>query len=544
MSTAICGARAQTAISAASCNTSDVQTAINKATEGQTVTIPSGTCTWISGVTISGKGIVLEGAGAGRIIAISSSTLTIGTGSKTLIVSSTLVSGALTITNGETLTLSETGNRQNYMVGTVTSDSAGTVVMNITNTGGACGNSSDSVNSPSNCARWLVSTIPQTVLINNSSTTMFSVTEDSTFHTNLSGFQIAEGSGTGDGVDFLAGGGQAIVLQNCWIEQGTGDSVHTNVSRGVISNCSFDATPFSRAPLAVHLQPYDQTAWSTPSYFGMNDTNGEHNFYVETSDFHAYLNATDNDEAARSVFRYDTFNNAGFGTHGVDTGPFGQRYFEYYENIGYFNGYSNGTTFPMNWWMFVRGGTFVVFDNTLPLLTSQDYPNKPDIDMTVMNLQRNGGPNPCWGVGFTSAGQYYYAPHQVGLGYVTGNGTANFPPDSLTNSSTYNPGSGYAPQYVGDSEPAYIWGNSRQPLTNVGTSDYGLGNAGTSCPSTPTPDSSANYIVSGRDYFNGSTAKPGYTPYTYPHPLAGGSTTSSNGPGTPNSVNATGIVLQ
>jgi hypothetical protein len=514
--------KATAQVSASSCSTAAVQSAINSASEGQTVTIPAGTCIWASGVTISGKGIALQGAGSGRIIAYSSTSLALATGTQTLDVTSALVNGALSINPGESLKISELGNRQNYLVGTVASYSGGTLVMSVSTVAGACGSSS-STQSPSNCRRWLISTPPATILINNSSTTMFSVTEDSSFHTTLGGFKIQEGTGSGDGVDFVAGGGQAIVLQNCWIEQGSGDSVHTAVNRGLVSNCSFDSTPFSMAPLAVHLQPYDLTAWSTASYFGMNDTNGQHNFYVETSDFHAYLNATDNDEGARSVWRYSTFNNAGFGTHGADTGPIGERYFEFYNNTGVYNGYSDGTTFPMNWWMFVRGGTYVIFDNTLPALVSTDYGTKSDVNMTVMNLQRNAGPNPCWGAG-TSGGADYFAPHQVGRGYV--NGLIK----DILGLATYSIASyGYStPQYVGDLEPGYIWGNSRQPLTNVGTSDYGL-NQSNSC-SGSTYDTSANYIVAGRDYFNGSTPKPGYTPYTYPHPLASG---SNEGSGTP-----------
>ena len=129
--------------------------------------------------------------------------------------------------------------------------------------------------------------------------------------------------------------------------------------------------------------------------------------------------------------------------------------------------------------------------------------------MTVMNLQRHAGPNPCWGAG-TSGGARYYAPRQVGMGYVTGKGTSGLgsTKDSIT--------------YVGDSEPAYIWGNSRQPLSNVSVSDYG----GSECTN---PDRSANYIVAGRDYFNG-TAKPGWTPYTYPHPFIQGIQLGSGGP--------------
>ena len=104
------------------------------------------------------------------------------------------------------------------------------------------------------------------------------------------------------------------------------------------------------------------------------------------------------------------------------------------------------------------------------------------------------------------------------MGYVTGTGTVTYSPLGYNEASTTSVGLGN-PAYVGDSEPAYIWNNNRS--MNVGMSDYGLGNGSTSCPSSPTPDSTRNYFVSGRDYFNG-TAKPGYTPYVYPHPLEGG----------------------
>ena len=83
----------------------------------------------------------------------------------------------------------------------------------------------------------------------------------------------------------------------------------------------------------------------------------------------------------------------------------------------------------------------------------------------------------------------------------------------FTGSSTYSSGGNTI--YVGDPEPAWIWGNNTVPLSNVSTTDYG----GSDCTS---PDTSANYIVLNRDYFNGSTAKPGYSPSTYPHPLVAG----------------------
>src|SRR5262245_43408152 len=48
-------------INAATCSSTDVQAAINPAAGGDTVVIPNGACTWTSGVTINGKGIVLTG---------------------------------------------------------------------------------------------------------------------------------------------------------------------------------------------------------------------------------------------------------------------------------------------------------------------------------------------------------------------------------------------------------------------------------------------------------------------------------------------------
>lgn len=513
---ALSSLRAGAQVTAASCGPTDVQTAINAATAGQTVNIPAcpSGVSWTSGVSIN-KYLNLQGAGSGRIIAVSPTTLTIGTGSKTLTVTGADPGNALSISPGQTLNITETNNRTNILSGNVTSYDAGTgsLVMNITTASGNCTLKPYPASPIVNCGRWLISTIPSTVFINNSATTLFSVTESAAGDINLSGFKIAEGSGAGDGVDFVpTTNGLAIVLHDCWIEQGTGVSVHTGGNKGLVTKCSFDSTPFSMAPIAFQFQPFDQTAWAGPSFFGMNDTNGQHNFYVEDSDFHAYLNATDNDEGARTVFRYNMLDNAGFGTHGADTGPFGSRYFEFYNNVGVFESYNNLTTFPMNWWMFVRGGTYIVDNNTLPALTSTDFGTKSDINMTVMNLQRNAGPNPCWGGG-------YYAPHQVGMGYVTGTGTDGAGQSTYSVSSYGFP----TPQYVGDSEPGYIWGNSRQPLTNVGVSDYGLTNSD-SCTGSAL-GVTGNYVAAGRDYFNGSTVKPGYTPYTYPHPLTQGGST-------------------
>lgn len=52
-------------INAASCNSADVQTALNSVSvDGATVTVPSGTCTWTSPVSMPGHSITLQGAGS------------------------------------------------------------------------------------------------------------------------------------------------------------------------------------------------------------------------------------------------------------------------------------------------------------------------------------------------------------------------------------------------------------------------------------------------------------------------------------------------
>jgi hypothetical protein len=231
-------------------------------------------------------------------------------------------------------------------------------------------------------------------------------------------------------------------------------------------------------------------------------------------------NGTDLDDNSQTVMRYNVWDNAGLSSHGADTSFVGMRRFEFYNNAGVFTGYTDGTTANMSsGWMFIRGGTWVWFNNVLPVITSQDFGTQADLKPTVMSLRREDN-FACWGSGFTTGGQYYHAPRQIGFGFVTGSGTVTFPP-TYSSSSTAPPSQ---PVYVGDSEPAYIWGNTRTAggatvNMNVGLLDY-FATDSTMCPSSPALDTTANYFVSGRDYFNNGTAKPGYTPFTYPHPLA------------------------
>lgn len=632
-----------------------VQNTINIANPGDTIVFQAGSNSWTSGVT-DGKGVSFSGAGSGRIIAYSfspSASTAIGTGSKSFqYVVGTKSTGTPPVLNtpaftvGQTLTVSELGHRANFMTGTVvsftpntgsfvngagtttTTVTGGTLVMNITSTGGSCG--SDGL---STCQRWLFSTPPSTVIIANSpSTILFTITEHTTFHTYWSGIKIQQGS---NGVPYFTigsvAGGQSAVIHDCWMEQNEGatdQDISFNTDHGLIYNCSFDATPYSTAPEGISVKVANPVvgtppanSWTTAANWGSLDTNEDTAVYVESSDFHGYQqNSMDADDTARVVWRYNFMNHAAFGTHGFDTSIYGIRYFEYYNNYGIFNWtglcqtstcsntvtFSNGsalitgnnafaagdtvqltttgglpsgfttgqyyyvlstnltsTTFELslsnggaaivagsagsgtqgytnycysgvcpsifnqNNWIFVRGGSFVVHDSVLPDLNGGFY-NPQNITLTEEALKRAAA-NPivaCWGNNSTS-GLYHPAPRQVGMGRQTGTGTVT---SSSTNSSATYSNVSAITTYVGDSEPGYIWGNTSAPLDRVQAVDSDFSSSGGNCSPF---DTSPNYIVSGRDYFNTAT-KPStgwiasYSPAAYPHPLASALTPPTN----------------
>src|SRR6266481_6779561 len=77
-----------------------------QAHDGDTITLPAGTFTWASPVMIT-KAIKLQGAGSGRIIGNTKSSLAIGTGTKTF----TTTRSGLPITTGQVLRVAKMQGR-------------------------------------------------------------------------------------------------------------------------------------------------------------------------------------------------------------------------------------------------------------------------------------------------------------------------------------------------------------------------------------------------------------------------------------------------
>src|SRR5438270_11398151 len=135
---AVSGSAQAGVINAASVSRSDVAAAIHSAVNGDTVVIPAGASTWTTGISVSRKAIKIQGAGSGRIIGRTLTSNTVGTGSKTFTTQSGLsISGGQTLRIVRRMIQNDSGDVSGtFMLGTVTSYSGTTLVMNINSTGG------------------------------------------------------------------------------------------------------------------------------------------------------------------------------------------------------------------------------------------------------------------------------------------------------------------------------------------------------------------------------------------------------------------------
>ena len=145
-----------------------VQGLHDAALNGDTITLPAGTFTWTTGVTIS-KAIKIQGAGSGRIIGRSRSNVAVGTGSKTFD-----TQAGLNISGGDTLRVESMplvngtiDGRGTWMQGTVTGYSGTSLTMNVTTSGGSGTHDF-----------WKIETIPLTTITHGTdSNTPFTINE-------------------------------------------------------------------------------------------------------------------------------------------------------------------------------------------------------------------------------------------------------------------------------------------------------------------------------------------------------------------------------
>ena len=198
----------------------------------------------------------------------------------------------------------------------------------------------------------------------------------------------------------------------------------------------------------------------------------------------------------RFVFRYNTIMNDVLSTHGTETGG-------RYRSVRSYEIYNNAftTNYLLFTAIFLRGGTGVIFNNTCGgmggptgYLSLYRMDNYRTTDPRINTFGICDGRNP-WDGNNDPTG--YPCLDQLGRGegdLLQGDKPLN----SVTRAVTW-------PHQF--SEPLYAWNNAWSPVPNN--------------PGSLFNNSAPAVIQQGRDFFDGQR-KPGYAPYTYPHPLVSG----------------------
>jgi hypothetical protein len=246
--------------------------------------------------------------------------------------------------------------------------------------------------------------------------------------------------------------------------------------RGVVDHNVFvnaGVVVIGDAVLAAHA------LWSQPSPL----LGSPQRVFIEDNTFTGtmWTHAVDTNYGGSFVFRHNTLTNMYIEVHSLQQGR-ASRSWEIYNNT------QDAPTAGIMWTpMFIRGGTGVIYNNTVTGAWTQ-----PKI--TLDNIRS-----------FLTGYDYGVCD---GRSAADGNQLANGWPcrDQIgrgKDSALWTTSNPYPPQA---SEPAYFWNNTVQGGGALGVSIHNNCDA---------------WIVSGRDYFN-DTARPDYTPYPYPHPLVSG----------------------
>ncbi len=469
-------------IAAASCSRTDVQVAFDAAKIGDTVTIPAGTCTWTSVFNFN-KAVTLKGAGIGQ---------------------TTIINGVSHASDPNT------GTHPQIMV--ITSSSAGlTRLTDMTIDGGSGG--SDSQNN---------------------------------------GFMKIQGSSKNWRIDHV----RFVITRT--------SALHVWAPGGVIDHNRFDLVGWYMAIYGFNGGGGSgDPAWAQPTNLGTDDA-----LYIEDNTFYSTTPSLGLDGwvGQRVVVRYNNFNNSRVGNHGTESSQRqrGARSYEIYNNTFTLSNTSNYSDA-----IGVRSGVGVIFNNTLSGAFTM---------VGSMHNYRDPHPYPPWGQCDGTSPFDLNDVNDDGTTKVYDSGVSSLSASSINQSITLTAQKAWTPsQWVGYT----IWNtrtNVKSPIssntattlvgytdnTNNGTplswsvndpfkivrasvclDQVGRGKGDLISGSSPTPQAwphqeldptyiwnntlkgsvqsigdTSVHIVENRDYYN-NTCKPGYTPYTYPHPLTG-----------------------
>ncbi len=429
---------------AASCSTTDVGTAIGLTSNGDTVLIPDGSCTWSSGLTVT-KTLTIQGV--------------------------TVPTRTAAATNGTTITYGTAGSYD-----------------------------------------------------------LFTLNLGVGSHVTLANLRFLPGSscavGAGNCGNYLTMQGTGLVplMHDVYFnlpDFALQHAVQWFVTGGVIWNTTFDSTNNLAGTCGGPTIGNDggtivvksNRSWNTASTMGTLDVLGDQNLYIENSIIQNVGQAPDVDTGGRVVVRYSSIVNGTGLTHGTTT-PVGGRQVEYYQNT--ITHSIVNRDIPRWFWM--RAGTAVFTQNNIQAISDACHGNRSSFEFVVEDLQRAGGYGCCIG---------YMCMQQPGSG---SDGISHTP----VNTGPYVGGGVSNPFQISD--PVYIWNNTGTGNGSSfiwGTDEGAPLNCINTNPATGMQWSTNDDFVLNRDVFVDTTsnpssgAKPGWAPYTYPHPLTQNSTTTT-----------------
>ncbi|MFH1510838.1 MAG: dockerin type I domain-containing protein [Candidatus Woesearchaeota archaeon] len=300
----------------------------------------------------------------------------------------------------------------------------------------------------------------------------------------VSGFSFTRNGGGNERKGFTIGGAwqgtEPVIFENNDFTVSGSGLFHLSVAGGVI----IAKNSFTGGWDDSFIQPKDDqdssNSWGAADTIGAKDINGKLNLYIESNTFYGGTNqGIDCDDSSRCVYRYNTLTYSSFNTHGKATSPQGVRHFEVYNNKFIHSGGTSQIA-NQNWAIWIRGGTGVIYNNQIDNLAGSYWGDKPEVKLTIRGAEDTRPQGSC-------ANVKYPVPRQLGQNY-DGN------------------------KYYTD--PIHIWGNTGTVAISAG---WNWGN--------PCNLNFGDFFQWGRDAVK--SEKPGYMPYTYPHPLLTGTVQQS-----------------
>jgi hypothetical protein len=373
-----------------------------------------------------------------------------------------------------------------------------------------------------------------------------------------------------NGLVRISGNSHSLRIDHCTFDQLHGTNLALNgFLWGVVDHCRFNTA--SVHPITIKHDRWNGAtfgngSWADNSYWG-----SEKFLFIEDNVFENSTNksAIDAFEGARFVVRHNQFHNCGVTAHGTEGQGRGTKQIEEYDNSYNWDNARGGAAQ-------IRSGSIVTFNNKSKGLMSghvlqvyRPFHKSPHWGpVNGKNLYDDNEPKSV--TGYWERGTHTGASGSFDVVDSTKNWTTNqwYSPGSLfmvrnittesastlnyvwalANTSntitcsklvfesdqrtTFNKGDVYeiwkvnrALDQPGSGKTVLLqgmgnWPSTAQPMNQANEPCYSWNNKNAVTGADIKLTASGPQIKEGRDFFNG-TPKPGYTPYTYPHPLTG-----------------------